>query len=314
MPELPEVERVRLTLEPHLVGKVITRARLLRADYCESIDERSRVRRTKPSDLLECATIARLDRRGKQIAMIATDGRALCFHLGMSGQVLHRPRGGRRETPSDHVHVVWTIAASNGTESCDIIFRDPRRFGGVWTFPNESLLRQHRWAELGPDALSATGEDLLLASAGSRRALKAMLLDQSVLAGVGNIYADEALHVARLAPQMPAGELTPQDAAGLAGFVREILARSIALGGSSLRDYVDAEGMPGANTSMLKVYGRAGEACLGCGTTLERMVIGQRTTVWCPRCQAYPRVESSPIYPQSECGLGKGLKPGIVAS
>lgn len=312
MPELPEVERVRLTLAPHMIGKVVTRARLLRADYCESVDERGRARRTKPSDLLEGATIARLDRRGKQIAMIAEDGRALCFHLGMSGQVLHRPRGGRREIPSDHVHVVWTIAASNG--ACDIVFRDPRRFGGVWTFPNHALMLERRWSELGPDALAATAEDLLRAAAGSRRALKALLLDQSVLAGVGNIYADEALYAARLAPQMPAGELTPRDAANLAGLVREILARSIALGGSSLRDYVDAEGMPGANTSMLKVYGRAGEACMGCETKLERMVIGQRTTVWCPRCQAYPRVDSSPICPQSKSELRKGVKQSVIGS
>ncbi len=269
MPELPEVENVRRSLLPHLRGQRIASVAVRRADIIDG----PRTHRA----LLAGGTIARLDRRGKQLAIIAADGRVLVVHLGMTGQLNAGPVPPRANDP--HVHVVWTTA--RGTT---IAFRDPRRFGGLWPQASVAALAQ-RWEGLGPDALTIAPEALAAGLAGSRRAVKAALLDQAVLAGVGNIYADEACFIAGVRPARKASRLKREEVARLAEAIRTVLVRAVDAGGSTLRDYVNADGRAGQFASEHAVYGRGKQPCVRCGATLRQTTIAQRTTVYCARCQ-----------------------------
>jgi len=275
VPELPEVETVRRSLTPHLVGETILSATLFRADICETHDQRPATDDT----LLAHATIARIDRKGKQLALIATDGRVLNIHLGMSGQVLIRDQ--HPEATENHVHALWTTSGSRAV----MIFKDPRRFGGLWTFPTIDLLNERRWSLLGPDALDALPSVWAPALRRGDRAVKAALLDQRAVAGVGNIYADEALFRIGIRPTTRTKRLSIAASLQLATTVRSVLAESVAARGSTLRDYRDADGFPGRQQLEHRVYGRSGQTCLTCGSRLRGGQVGQRTTVWCPKCQ-----------------------------
>jgi formamidopyrimidine-DNA glycosylase len=273
VPELPEVETVRLTLRP-LIGRRIASARLARQDICQT----STGKRARPADLLAGRSIVELRRRGKQLALIADNGSILLIHLGMTGQL----RLSNRNEPfaaTNHIHASWTI-----DDGSRLTFRDPRRFGGLWTLPSPEAL-EDRWTALGPDALTITPTTLAAAAAGSRRHIKAMLLDQTILAGVGNIYADEALFLARIRPSRRAHKLKTGDCDRLASTIRTVLAAAIDHGGSTLRDYMNANGQPGSAQLRHLVYGRAGQPCTTCGRTLRSTLIAQRTTVHCPNCQ-----------------------------
>lgn len=226
--------------------------------------------------MLEGARVVRIDRRGKLLAVIGEDGRALGVHLGMTGQLLWAPAGGR--LPTDHVHATWRLG-----DGSRLVFRDPRRFGGLWLAPSRGDLPP--WQGLGPDALTLEPAALPAILAKARRPMKAALLDQGLLAGVGNIYADESLHRAGIHP----GELACDVEAGrLVRLGRELvalLARAVRAGGSTLRDYRGAEGQAGAFQLQHAVYGRAGEPCRTCGRVLASGLLAQRTTVWCDACQ-----------------------------
>lgn len=284
MPELPEVEQLRRSLTPHLAGARIDRAMLHRRDVL-TIETRRSQRGTREA-MLHGATIDRLDRRGKQLTIIARDGRVLCVHLGMSGRLQFYPAG-QRITPADHVHARWTLADGGGV----LAFRDPRRFGGLWSFATGNDLITRRWSLIGPDALESS-EDVVAATlrhafSRSVRALKAVLLDQAVIAGIGNIYADEICHRAEVPPACPVN-LLADDADridSLARAIRQVLTEAVTAGGSTLRDYVDGDGLAGQAVSLHRVYGRGGQPCLACGTPLRRMTLAQRTTTWCPTCQ-----------------------------
>jgi formamidopyrimidine-DNA glycosylase len=280
VPELPEVECVRRSLVRHLVGNRIVDARLLRADFAEALAGSGESRPAKRADLLFGAVITKVRRHGKQLALVADSGRVLCVHLGMSGQFLS-DSGPLKHT---HVHARWTIETRDG-RSVFLAFRDPRRFGGLWAFDSFSDLHDLRWSSLGPDALTITARALGAALKSFRGPVKAALLDQSRLAGVGNIYADESLHLADVHPLQPAHLLVSENHRELAGAIRAILRRAVASGGSTLRDYVDADGSPGSYQNAHAVYGRANHPCLRCGTTLMRLSVAQRTTVYCPSCQ-----------------------------
>lgn len=273
MPELPEVETVRRTLEAALVGRRVERARVRRPDYVHG----GRTHR----DLLVGGVVDRLERHGKQFAVVVDDGRAACVHLGMSGQAMV---AGAPAPPATHVHVEWRLSG-DGRAACVWLMRDPRRFGGVWTFGSFEELVATRWRRLGPDGLTVEAAHLRRAFAGSDRCVKAALLDQTVVAGVGNIYCDEALHRARIRPGARAGGLGRERVSRLAIAIRETLEGAIEARGSTIRDYRDANGEAGGYRSQWKVYGRSGEACQICGRTLSDSVIAQRTTVWCARCQ-----------------------------
>lgn len=285
MPELPEVESLRRSLEPFLLGTRFVAARLLRDDMCTVVPRPAD--RATPHDLLENATITSLERRGKQLAIVADDGRTLIVQLGMSGQVLIVDDD-RRALLHTHVHALWTLSRGG----C-MLFRDPRRFGGLSALHDRAELDRTAWRDLGPDALSISPSVLRERTAASTRAIKAVLLDQRVLAGVGNIYADESLFRARIHPLTRAGTLSLALWERLAQAVRETLHEAVAAGGSSLRDYVDAQGLAGQATHGHQVYGRGGSPCLACGSILRQAQVTQRTTVWCPACQAKRAVRSS---------------------
>jgi len=228
--------------------------------------------------MLEGAVVSHLARRGKQIAVVAEDGRTLIVQLGMTGSMLVLPSGASIRSHT-HVHAVWT------TPDSTIIFRDPRRFGGITAVAHHSMLESVVWRELGPDALGVASDELAQRGGRSSRAIKTLLLDQRVLAGVGNIYADESLFLAAVAPQTPAKALEPPEWVSLASAIRTVLGAAVVAGGSTLRDYVDAQGNAGTATQAHQVYGRKGQPCIRCGTRLLHTMLGQRSTVWCPQCQ-----------------------------
>ncbi|MEX0653987.1 MAG: bifunctional DNA-formamidopyrimidine glycosylase/DNA-(apurinic or apyrimidinic site) lyase [Phycisphaeraceae bacterium] len=287
MPELPEVENVRMTLARHLLGRRVVAVDLRRADVVTG----SRT----PAALLQGQRIARLTRHGKQLAIVG-DTRCLCVHLGMSGSLqIAKPHHHINPLEScataiagdalKHVHALWQFDDGSTLE-----FRDPRRFGGLWTFASEQALHATRWAGLGEDALRITPARLHRQLQATRRPLKAALLDQTLVAGLGNIYVDELLFTARLPPLRPAYTLTGPETASLVRHMRTLLARAIAAGGSTLRDYVNGEGDPGGYQFRHRVYGRAGLRCRRrhCRGVVHTRLIAGRTTASCPRCQPDP--------------------------
>lgn len=276
MPELPEVECVRRTLAPHLLGVRVVGVRVRRADVCECWNALGRCVRLTGRRLLAGQRIAGVERHGKQLAIVADSGAVVCVHMGMTGQLCVHGGAPARA----HEHVTWLLDSG-----ATLSFRDPRRFGGVWTFPSMALLRARRWSELGPDALTLTGDHLAVALQGSTRAVKAALLDQSVAAGIGNIYADEALFRAGIDPRTRCSRIPVDALHALANAVRDVLGEAVARGGSTLRDYVDANGEQGGAQAAHLVYGRGGEACVRCSARLRQATVAQRTTVWCPACQ-----------------------------
>lgn len=281
MPELPEVENVRLSLAP-IVGKRVVRVLVNRWDVVEPTT-RSRQPGLpglrKAERLLEGGSIAQLLRHGKHLALVVDDGRAVDVQLGMSGQVL-LAKPGKAVGPVTHLHVIWTL-----DDGSSVGFRDPRRFGGLWPFSGLDQLKETRWGSLGPDALDATPEALVEGLTPSRRSIKAVLMDQGVIAGLGNIYVAEALFHAGIRPTRAAARLSKTDWSRLMGCVRNVLSEAIEAGGSTLRDYSNARGESGNFQRRHAVYGRAGEACVRCAGRLRSGVIAQRTTVWCSHCQ-----------------------------
>lgn len=278
MPELPEVERVRRTLAPHLLGRVVARVDLHRPAFVLGPP----AARTHAA-LLAGDGLIELRRLGKSLGLIGQSGRAVHLHLGMTGQFLVRDAV-TDLAAIDHVHVAWHLQGG-GHRDAVVAFRDPRRFGEVRPFATVAELEAH-WARLGPDALTIDSGALAACLRPGRRAIKAALLDQAVLAGVGNIYADEALFLARLSPRRHAGRLTGAEVARLAEAIRTVLHEAIEAGGSTLRDFVDADGAAGSYRAAHRVYGRGGQPCVNCGRLLRSALIAQRTTVWCPRCQS----------------------------
>jgi formamidopyrimidine-DNA glycosylase len=283
LPELPEIEVIRRSLVRPLIGSQL---RLVRMG---PHDMRARGRgRGAPSkqwmtqgDLLHGARVKRLHRHGKQLAIEAHGGRVLVVQLGMSGQLLietkmHRVR-------ATHRHLEWEIVRGGRSHST-LVWRDPRRFGGVHAAPSLAALRSSAWKPLGVDALHVTPAQLAGILKG-QRTVKALLLDQRAIAGVGNIYADEALFLARISPLQVAERVGADGAARLARALHIVLRKAIVRGGSTLRDHRSATGAAGKAQRAHAVYGRAGKSCVRCGGVLQSQRLAGRTTVWCPRCQ-----------------------------
>lgn len=233
--------------------------------------------------LLDGARIDRLERRGKQLAIVARDGRTLVVQLGMSGQMI------AGDCDPTHRHVTWH--AVRGRSCVPVTFRDPRRFGGLSAWPSFDAVRESWDRELGPDALDIDADRLRSALAG-RRSVKAALLDQRAIAGVGNIYADESLHRAGIDPRMRCARMRQDDVQALASAIRHVLGRAVVRGGSTLRDHRSATGSRGDAQQDHAVYGRGGMPCRRCGTPIRSCRLAGRTTCWCPRCQ--PLVHRTP--------------------
>ena len=272
MPELPEVETVRSILEPMLVGR--------RLDEVEIPDERV----TRPFDPvsvaaeLEGEVVAAVGRRGKYLVVRFESGRALLVHLRMTGS-LRRLENDADETA--HVRAVLTL--DDGTR---VGYRDVRRFG-TWLVVEPDQLDDYLGTRLGAEPLGrGFGPAALAAGLASRRApVKAAILDQRTVAGLGNIYADEALWRARIHPLRPAGELDRGEVRRLHAAVRRALEIGIARQGATLRDYAQPDGRRGSMQLEFRVYGRGGEPCPRCGTPIEKTRVGGRGTWYCPNCQ-----------------------------
>lgn len=281
MPELPEVETIRRALAPALQDAHVQRVRLERRDIVTG--------RATPKDLLAGARISETLRHGKQLAITGHPPESPCLsvHLGMSGRLTLFPGRSREADRPTHTHAVWTLD-SPAQGLCELWFTDPRRFGGIWTHESARDLREQRWSRLGPDALTVRAPRLARALSGRQSPVKAVLLDQRAVAGIGNIYADEALFHARLHPRRLAASLEADDVRRLAGSIRRVLRAAIGRGGTTIRDYRTPSGGVGGYLDGAAVYGRAGRPCRRCGQLLHNGLVTGRTTVWCPTCQPPP--------------------------
>jgi formamidopyrimidine-DNA glycosylase len=269
VPELPEVETVRRTLQPAIGGEVAAVW-----DSGKGLHMRRKPPRARLRKLVD-AHITDIRRHGKYLFVDFDSGSTLLVHLGMTGRFLIVAEGTPRST---HTHLVLWLA-----DGRELRFVDARRFGQLDVFPTIKPPE----LGLGPDPI-VHGIDVgdFLARAKKRTSpLKAFVLDQSVLAGVGNIYASEALWRARLRPTMRAHKLTTTTAARLADAINEVLRHALEHNGTTLRDFVSAEGAAGENADYLWVYGRAGEPCPRCRNAIKRAVHQGRATYYCPTCQ-----------------------------
>jgi len=269
VPELPEVETVRRELAPWLEGRRIVRAR-------RGPDAPAGPKYMRLEDA-DGQTITAVTRRGKFIVMPLSQGDELIVHLGMTGTLSPR-------APDDHLRVVVDLAG-RGPEH--LYFRDPRRFGRFLLAPAGDRSALPTLAAIGPEPLAPGFTAAVLAAGLARSAqpVKAVLLGQRAVAGVGNIYADEALWRARVHPEPPARHVPPARGRALRDAIVQVLAAAVAGRGTTLRDYRRVDGATGEYGAALQVYGRDGAPCARCGRTLQRLVVGQRGTTFCPKCQ-----------------------------
>lgn len=290
MPELPEVEVTRTRIAPYLLGRRIRAVRTTADSYLFMTPPALLRRR------LEGRAVESLDRHGKYLTAGFEDGARLVIHLGMTGQLFCAaatsvrllsstarqslaPEAQRTFRPDAHTH--FQLEFEDGGPK--VYLRDVRKFGKLlWLEPGEAHSRLDR---LGPDALEARGDSLFRAARKRVVPIKQLLLDQSLLAGVGNIYADEALFLSGVRPARRAGRVTRRECDRLAEAVRRVLHRSIETGGSSIRDYITPDGSDGRYQLERHVYARTGDPCFRCGTSIERKVIAQRGSHYCPTCQ-----------------------------
>jgi len=285
MPELPEVETVRCGLEPVLTGSRLTRVRQNRPDLRFPFPDRFPER-------LEDATVERIDRRAKYLLMPLSTGETWVSHLGMTGRfTLDGTQLGEFEEKAPiagkHEHV--SLCAVRAGVTTRIGFADARRFGFMGLIPTGAVERHPWFAALGPEPLGNgfSGTHLAEAFAGRKQNIKVSLLDQRTVAGLGNIYVCEALYRASISPLVAAGKVSRPRLETLAAVVRDVLGEAILAGGSTLKDFANADGGQGYFQHRFDVYGREGQPCLaaGCAGVVKRTVQGGRSTFWCPRCQ-----------------------------
>lgn len=270
MPELPEVETVCRGMARVLEGRSISRVEVRRPD----------LRRPIPTDLAERmqgAVVTRITRRAKYALLHTDRGDVVILHLGMSGRVRVDP-----DAPEKHDHVLW--ATEDGHV---LVLNDARRFGSLDIEREERLHLHPLFAHLGPEPLGNAfhAEDLAAKLAGKITPIKLALLDQRVVAGLGNIYVCEALFGAGIGPLTPAGTLTKEQLEKLVTEIRAVLLRAIEAGGSSLRDYVQVDGELGYFQHSWQVYGREAEECRACARPITRIVQSGRSTFYCANCQ-----------------------------
>lgn len=275
MPELPEVETVCRGLAVHLVGRRLVRVEVRRHD----------LRQPVPPDFATRLTgrkVLRIERRAKYMLWYLDDAAVVIGHLGMSGRLCVGAPG----TAAAHDHIYMETDAQTA-----VVYNDPRRFGLLVLAAAETVAQHPLLKELGPEPLSSafTAAGLRATLAGRRGPLKTALLDQTVVAGLGNIYVCEALYRSQLSPLRPAGTLTAAEAQRLVREIKAVLGTAIAAGGSTLRDYVQADGELGGFQNQFVAYDREGTPCprRGCGRNylIRRIVQGGRATYYCPRCQ-----------------------------
>ena len=288
MPELPEVETVRRGLSPAMEGRVIERAQINRPDLRWPFPEGMRER-------LEGKRILALRRRSKYILADLSSGESLLIHLGMSGRMLvsgrvlgefHQDVGVTDDhpAPQKHDHVVLDLEGG-----ARVTFNDARRFGAMDLLDTATAEAHWLLRDLGPEPLGNSFDGPYLTSRlkGKGSPIKTTLLDQRIVSGLGNIYVCEVLHRAGINPRRKAGQISEARVGGLVPIIREVLAEAIEAGGSSLKDYRQADGELGYFQHVFRVYDREGAPCVtpGCEGTVHRIVQGGRSTFYCPRCQ-----------------------------
>lgn len=271
MPELPEVETIRRDLAPLLTGRQVVGV--------DVIDGKA-VRQPEMDRFIEGLkgqVIEGVRRRGKYLLLPLSSGQTLVVHLKMTGALLWRPAG---YPPDPHTRAVWRL-----DQGQEIRFADTRRLGNLWLVDAPAL--DSLIGELGPEPLDPSFTPQVLAARLGRRSapIKATLLDQTMVAGLGNIYADESLWEAAIQPLRPAAKLATPEVTRLHEAIGQVLSRALANRGTSFSDYRDAQGRPGANQGHLRVYGRAGQACYRCGAIIQRMVLRGRSSYFCSTCQ-----------------------------
>lgn len=274
MPELPEVETTRRGIEPWLQGAVLTSVDIRQPSLRWPVD-------VEAIQALQGLPVLELGRRGKYILVRFETGTAI-WHLGMSGSLRLVETGCE---PRLHDHIDWQL--DNGKT---LRYHDPRRFGALlWQPVGAEPLSQLQ--VLGPEPLDPeqdsglTAEYLFRRSRGKSQAVKTYIMDSAVVVGVGNIYANESLFMAGIRPTLAAGKISKVRYQRLLDCIREVLARAVEQGGTTLRDFVNSDGKPGYFAQQLQVYGRGGESCVTCERPLQEIRLGQRTTVFCSHCQ-----------------------------
>jgi formamidopyrimidine-DNA glycosylase len=270
MPELPEVETVARDLRSLLVGRTLVglaRSRkALRQSWSKAWEAKLVGRRVEA-----------VHRRGKWLLLELDGGAFLMVHLGMTGRFTVVPP---EAEPERHTHLVFRLDNAH-----ELRFRDARRFGSVTYFPDVASWEAFLATRLGPEPWDLTPADFRGVLNNTKRAVKAVLLDQTVIAGVGNIYADEACFAARIDPRRPGNALRPAEADRLLHAVWAVLDRAIEAKGSSIRDYVGGAGQPGGYQDQFQVYGRKGKPCPRCGGLIQTVRLAGRSTHFCPKCQ-----------------------------
>jgi len=269
VPELPEVETIARGLSRLIAGRTITRVQIHTPGTIKG-PARDFTR------LIEGKTIASVGRRGK-LLLIRLNGPTLVIHLKMTGRLWVSPG---TEKPTKHTRLALVL--DNGDR---LNFEDMRKFGYCLAVGDLNSCDWTFYRDLGPEPLDIGEDEFVRLFTGRKTKIKSLLLDQRVVAGIGNIYADEALFRAKIRPDARASEIPPDRLTALCRAIKKVLTEAIAAGGSSFRDYRDAYGAMGAFQNKFSVYGKAGQPCPGCGQTLARMKVAGRTSTFCPRCQ-----------------------------
>ncbi len=273
MPELPEVETVKRTLAKYLIGQKIIQVSV----YQETVIKIPDVNEFKNEIINK--TITDIDRRGKYLIFGLSEGYKMVIHLRMTGQLVY----GEKTMPvKKHTHVIFEL--SDGRE---LRFTDQRRFGRIWLVPEDELLGVSGLCTLGPEPLRDDFCWEAFQSQLSKRQtrIKALLLDQSFIAGIGKIYADEILYRSQIHPERKAASLSKDEAARLFSEVQSTLKEAIAHRGTTFSDYVDGRGEKGTYQNYLNVYQQLGKKCPRCGADIERVKVGSRSAYYCPGCQ-----------------------------
>ncbi|HKV53932.1 MAG TPA: bifunctional DNA-formamidopyrimidine glycosylase/DNA-(apurinic or apyrimidinic site) lyase [Candidatus Binataceae bacterium] len=276
MPELPEVESLRRMLAESLTGRTMHTATV----------KEPRLRRAVTPEFASAIAgraIERIERRAKYLLIELAGGHVMLVHLGMSGSLTHRRDGfDRGELDPRHDHVEFAL-----DDGSLLVYNDPRRFGLMKLVASAELANVAELRELGPEPLGPAFNAAHLWQATRKRsaAIKNLLMDQRVVAGVGNIYASEILFRARVRPTRRAGKLTRAEVERIAAETRLVLREAIGGRGTTFRSYRDSRGQPGRFAARLRVYDREGQACLECASPIRAVTVGQRSSFYCPRCQ-----------------------------
>lgn len=273
MPELPEVETIKRVLKPQIQGLTIKNAVVNRPEVIAHPDSGEFCR------CLAGKTIDRMERRGKFLTILLEGGYRLIFHLRMTGCLLFTPESFPEEK---HTHLIFQLSGGN-----ELRFSDTRRFGRIWLLKDDEADLYSGIEKLGKEPFDPdfSAEYLRARLEKRKKTIKECLLEQNVIAGIGNIYSDEILFASKLHPARPANSLTKEEWTRLAPVITQQLSYFIEKNNMTPEEYLETKGQDYRNTPFLQVYGKEGKPCPGCGQTLCRMVIGGRSSIFCPNCQ-----------------------------